>query len=82
MEVGDLIKCTTVVEALSYRGNWSSLLGFLVLLVKEFRNRCRRKLGSNFIKVFKKNNRTAKLLILANSGRRKDEGERKPFLLS
>lgn len=51
---------------------------FFVLLVKEFRNRLRRKLGDNFIQVFKKNNRPAKLLMLANSGRRK-EGERRAF---
>lgn len=55
-------------------GELDSLLGVLVLPIKEFRNSLGRKLKDNLIRVGKKSNRAGRLLIWATI-RRQNEGE-------
>jgi hypothetical protein len=78
--VSDLIKCTIVVEACVTREIRVLSLEFLVLLVKEFKNRLKSKFGDNIItEVSKKTNGTEKLLILANSGKGERRGKESHF---
>lgn len=54
--------CTSVLGK-----TWSSLFGFLVLLIKYFKNRHRRMLGDSLTSVLEKNNKI-RLDVLASTG--------------
>jgi hypothetical protein len=72
--VGNFLK--PHLSCLIHWGDWSPFSQLLLSLIKQFKNRLRRNLKGNFIRVSKKNSRADKQLNLRRCQRRKRKRKR------